>query len=705
MGSGGQKAHEAITISPSLAPAADLELGHGEHDDDKCSNCGALLDDGEGWDGLCGSCADVEEAGTTTSRLVDNDAFELATTETDSSPDDSSSVLTNIEVDDQLVGDGSEVLTPVPTEPVVGDMAGYPLIVGGDDLDDASLTLVSYTDDAGGDPREIIYGWVTPEAEHKILDALALDQEQLVPVEVSKNVTGRLPLDEEHDFYGQVETIAKSVNHHLKLGDGIPQHTHDNTEKAWMQLSDAFDDATPDEQKMIASYLGAVEQVAAKLNSENDEDYEVAKIPHIAAYTVDQTVTVTEMVSKPIINDNDGRLPTEIRDTTRIMPMLEPDGTGRWNGEARYSRQGGKEYRIDLGDGYEAVYRPHNASDEDAVHVGQRGFLEIVAPPGAGHGPEMVERLGQLNLGNRPMTGAEAEWTYLQRNIWAQQLEVSSAVADAKTLDDTVAELVFSEQAHKAVGMNDAQLADFAKHIQLEAETRALPEKTRMVREAVAKQLGYSSGDELAASPGYNPIPRRSAGWHVWDRFDVANNSDAVSKEFGDRVLYHSVTGNNIADIFANSGSLVATERRRLMGIQSNIGTSESADMTSGGSRAVDLRVGSGPFTGPTMVWNDPTRLLRRSDWYAYDKDNFGASAETDNWSTSGQTRDPHQVAKFKQTSNEILFRNGIDLTGPEAPDRIQCSSTTQRNQVLSILAAKGITHLGGKPAKDVVTT
>ena len=730
MGSGSQKAHEAIAIAPSPPTVTDVEdsTAVADHEvlTDGCAKCGAPLDDGEGWNGLCGNCADIAEyesdvadylaeAGTD---LVDgtglNDDGSAATAPTPAedpvAKEDRPPAPEGVDFDLDATPpvDTSEVLTPVPADPDVGDMAGHPLIVGGDDLDDASLTLVSYADAAGGEPREVLYGWVNPEAEHKVLDALALDEEKLVPVEVTKEINGRLPLDEEHNLYGQLEKVAKSVNHHLKAGDGIPQHTLDNTEKLWTQLSGLYDAATADEKEMISVYLGAIEQITPKLDPAYDEPYSTGKLAHIDPHTVNQTVTVTEMVPAPAEDTPDGLLAAKIRDTTRIKPTLDKDGQGSWNGSSRYSGQGGKEYRIDLGDGYEAIYRPHNATSGDSAHLGQRGFLEIVAPPGAGHGPEMVERLGQLNLVNRPMTAAEAEWTYLQRNIWAQRLDqdknIANTVAAAKTLDDTVAELVFSEKAHQAIGMNDAQLARFAKSIQLEAEARALPEKTRMVREAVASHLGFASGQDLAESAGYNPIPRRTAGWYTWDRFDVAGDPDTTTSHFGSRVLYHRVTANNIADIFANSGALVATERRRVMGIQPNIGMSEGSDMTSGGSRVVDLRIGSKPPQGPVMVWNNPTRLLRRADWYAYDGDHFAASADVGGWSTKGQTRDPAKVAGFKKGNNEILFRNGIDLTGSEAPDHIRCSSTAQRDQVLAVLDAKGISTLGGRSVKEVVT-
>ena len=690
MGSGGQKAHEAIAIAPSSTPPAPT----------------VITVDGAGINN-----AGVDVANLTVSTEIHSEAFAEEAPDTAGGPDNEEPpAVPRADIQDEELLDGDDFITPVPEDLVVGDMAGHPLIVGGDDFDDSSLTLVSYADVNGNEPREVLYGWVNPDAEHKILDALALDEEKLVPVEVTKDINGRIPLDEQHKLYEQMETVAKSVNHHLKLGDGIPAHTHTNFEKLHDQLGELHDDATDDEKAMLASYLEAVDNIAPKLVDGYDEAYTTGgKIGHIDAWTVAQTVTVTEMVPVPAEDVPDGLLPAKIRNTTRIKPALDDAGAGSWDGTSRYSSQGGKEYRVDLGDGYEAVYRPTTTSSGDAANVGQRGFLEVVAPPGAGHGPEMVERLEQLNLVNRPMTRSEAEWTYLQRNIWAQHLdqhtEVANAMTAAKTLDDTVTELVFSEKAHQAIGMNDTQLAGFAKKIQLESEARALPEKTRMVRNAVAKHLGHPDGVSLAASAGYDPTPRRTAGWYSWDRFDVTAAPDAVGAKFNDRVLYHRVTGNNVADMFRNSGALVATERRRVMGVKPGLGMSESADMTSGGSRVVDLRVGTAPTNGPVMIWKQPTRLLRRVDWYAYDGDHFAASSNEKNWSTSGQTRDPAKVAKFKKSNNEILFRNGIDLTGPEAPDQIKCNSASQRSEVINVLSAKGITHLGDTPIEKVVTT
>lgn len=48
----------------SYRAAFDAYCGTPDEDDDVCSECGAALDDGEGYDGKCGSCADrAEEEG------------------------------------------------------------------------------------------------------------------------------------------------------------------------------------------------------------------------------------------------------------------------------------------------------------------------------------------------------------------------------------------------------------------------------------------------------------------------------------------------------------------------------------------------------------------------------------------------------------------------------------------------------------------
>jgi hypothetical protein len=93
--------------------------------------------------------------------------------------------------------------------------------------------------------------------------------------------------------------------------------------------------------------------------------------------------------------------------------------------------------------------RRGRGADAKSPDFSQRGSLELIAPQGAGHGPELVHRLGQLNLVNRPMTAAEGEWAYLRRNVEAQGLEnkagVKKALAEADGLEDATTELLVAE--------------------------------------------------------------------------------------------------------------------------------------------------------------------------------------------------------------------------------------------------------------------
>ena len=597
-----------------------------------------------------------------------------------------------------------DVLTPI-VDPPVGLLTGIPLLVGGADLHDSLATLVAYDSQAG--PREVLVATLAEEAEPKLLEALALSEEKLVPVEVEKEVHGRLPLDVKHDLYGQLVTVAKSVNHHLKAGDGIPQHTHENFEKAMAVIGAVTPDAeTEADQQMLAHYLAAGEPIAERLISGYGVPYaEGGKVPPITPFETSGTVKVTEYIPAPAEEPEAGLLAASVRDATRLAPSVSSAGTASWDGSAR-SKATGKEYVVDLGDGFSAAYRPYAANDPKKTEYSLRGALELVAPPGAGHGSELVTRLGQLNLVNRPMTAAEGEWSYLRRNVWAQRLEgkpgVQTALAEADGLEDAVEHVLFAERAHQAIGLDETKLHHFAKQLRLEAEAKALPEKVRILREAVAKATGFVDGDALVGSAGYDPVPKPSGGWLTWGRFDVAADPAAIRTAFGKKGLYHHVTGHNLLDI-VRSGVLAATERRALMGIPAGKGMSEHADKFSGGASSVFLRVRSQPSSGPALFWDDPTILLGRADWYAYNGDHFGAANPQGSQSTHGQTRDPHTVASFSSGSNEVMIRNGVDLLGPEAPSLILCGSASQRAEILKVLVGKGITHLRGKPVEEVV--
>lgn len=629
------------------------------------------------------------------------------------------SVAAAAEADGQPSGAGGDIdtagqqplqaVTPVPDELQAGAPTGEPLLVGGADLQDSMATLVAYQHPDGDGPVEVLHARVEEDAQSKLLEAVALSDEKLIPVAVDKQVNGRLPVDENRQLYEQLETVVKSVNYHLKKQDGIPEHTRENFHELAAELEELDGQVTDAEQAMVEDYQAGLEQIEPRLDPDFDVPYQDGgKVGWLAPHETTSTVTVTEHVPAPSEEVPEGLLPATVRSATRLDAELDGN-VACWDGHKR-SETDGIEYAVDLGGGFEAVYRPRwtdaiDASDKPAA--GQRGHLEVVAPAGGGNADELVDRLGQLNLVNRPMNRSEAEWAYLKRNIWAQQLDtdpqVAQALESAKALADTHTELVFNQRADQATQLADGELAGFARDIRLEAEARALPDQVRVVREAAAASAGYKNGQALAGSAGYDPTPRRSGGWFVFDRWDVAGNPDGCTDSFDDKVLYHRVTGNNPAEMINNGGVLACTERRRTMGTAKGLGKSESSDVKTGGSQAVDLRVGTPSSHGCQLVWDDPGRLLRRADWYAYPNDHFAAAVDEGGHTTSGQTRNPTEVAGWSGGSNEVLFRNGIDLTGAEAPDRIITKGSSQRESVLGALKNQGVTHLAGRPIEEAV--
>jgi hypothetical protein len=128
-----------------------------------------------------------------------------------------------------------------------------------------------------------------------------------------------------------------------------------------------------------------------------------------------------------------GHDPTTLRNATRVKSFFADDKS-TWDGKAR-SPATGKEYVIDLGEGYTGIYRPYAGHDPKKEDYSLRGSLELIAPApapaGAGHGRALVERLGRMNLVNRPMTKAEGERAYLASNIEAQGLLPDSGVSKA----------------------------------------------------------------------------------------------------------------------------------------------------------------------------------------------------------------------------------------------------------------------------------
>jgi hypothetical protein len=602
-----------------------------------------------------------------------------------------------------------DALTPIPDSLPEGDPRGVALLVGGADIEDASASILSYKTAKG--PREVLFATVREEAEHKLLESIGAGL-PTTSVEEVETKSGRLPFDSQHQIYEQTRKLLMDVNRAMKNGldwkPGLPSRVA----ALRSQLDELKDkgELSASEEGLVVHYAQALDHVEERIAPGYATPYgDGGKIPYIEPYEGEYPTTVTKQI--PVALDQPIEIvPSALRQASRIGSSIS-DGEISWNGQR--NDVGGKEYVIDLGAGYQAVYHPYDypGRKPSTDPFSLRGRLEITAPAGGGKARELVDQLGRLGIVNRPMTKEEGEWAYLQSNITAQSLAESPAVLKAMEradgLADAVEEILLGQAVQKVVvagNASDEELMALAKRIRLEAEAKALPDMVHILRDGVAKAKQLPNGDALASLPGYDPTPRRRGNWLAWERFDVAGFPEAARELLAGKSIVHTLHGGSLVDVLRNGKLLAATERRKMIGIKEGTGVSESADMVSGGASSVFTRIAHRPVSGTMQLcWDDPTVLLRRADWYAYRGDHFGSLNSESGYSTSGRTRSLKQVAGYSAQSNEIMFKDGIDLEH-EPPSRVLVPAHS-RSHVLSELSDAGITAIGGRPIEEVVVT
>ncbi|MFD7900507.1 hypothetical protein [Streptomyces sp. NPDC059743] len=746
MGTGSKSSHQSYAVSPTAlaeSPAAPVELGGAPAASEGVDLAGAAggsvaeipevaellpepdapAEPANAGDVVADPVADelTEEAvpGQGLESGAPPDDEEVQTAPDEDEPESSAPDVDEQTGDEPAAGDGDLLLaeedeteaeeetdpplTPVPAAPPVGQPTGTPILVGGDDFINSEAALVAY--DSADGPREVLLTHVSEEAEEKLLDALSIPGTHMEEVEVEEKVKGRLGLDKDKKLGELTSTAVSSVQHKLKHDLPMSDASIAKHQAAVDAVSDVLHDPSisDDEKTMALHYLHQLNLVKDKIDNGG------SPLPWMAPYEVTQTKTVTKQVPVPDGEPEPGTLPATVRKASRIKASLDTEtGQSSWDGTTR-STANGTEYEIDMGDGWKAVYRPYKDNDPASTEYSLRGQLEVHAPAGAGHGKELVERLEQLHLMNKPMTAAEGEWTYLSNNVKAQGLGnaagMKAAMETAQGLQDLQVQEIVHQRMETLMGLDTEALQTQMKRIHLEAAHKVLPMKVEVVRDAVAKASGFASGAELAASPGYEPTPATTGKWLSWSRFDVTGKQEEIKSAFEGRSLMHKIHSGNLASLLG-TGVLASTEKRAVMGIGSGVGMSEESDKMTGGANSVFLRVqhSGSHLGGGTLIWDDPSVLMRRSDYYGYNGDHYGAiNPEHHNYSKNAITRNPMKIANFSSDGNEVMFGNGIDLLGAEAPSRIVCASAGERQTILASFASRGITELGGKPVEDVL--
>jgi len=156
------------------------------------------------------------------------------------------------------------------------------------------------------------------------------------------------------------------------------------------------------------------------------------------------------------------------------------------------------------------------------------------------------------------------------------------------------------------------------------------------------------------------------------------------------------------------SPGLLSTNQRTLYGLDIR-GSSPFPDMRRGGSDSVFTRIGVKSKHNAAMfrqnyaggnyrIIIDPS-VMERTDWYAYDFDNFGNTADI-----ASLARKPLEfIADMKDTyriDNEIMFRRGIPKENFIA---VTCDTEAARQRCIDALLNAGIKEVNGIDIYDFV--
>ncbi len=613
-----------------------------------------------------------------------------------------------------------------PDEPVVwlpedgippGHPAGSTVLVADGDVEDSTVVAMHYLDPGGGDGAEALHLKLTPEGEDRMLDALGLSgtQTQTVIKDVEKQ--GTHPLDDQHGLHQLTAQIAKSYNSRVKKGEDLTSIQETNgprLEDLKAKLADIEpklgDD--PNAAAMYAHYEAQYEVLHNRVwATEPPPPYlEGGKIsPDLQQWSG----TFTEQVAEEIpVDDPDldqAALPTIEVQGQRLSAHLDSEGRSTWKrGSFSKGDCPQKMWKVDLGDGYTALYYPGKLTTGQGY--AQRRRMTVIAPK-EGDAAGALERLDRLHLSGTPMKATQAEYTYLERNLYAMgeldHPQVQKARVEAADYAQALAKQRVMDRVGETVGMDQGQTREWLRKQRVAAEGDALEFRARRLRDAAAMVCGYNSGESLAKHASYRPSPVVTGTGVTWERFATSPTSQAVPS--GIRYRHSGKSANLVAIV--RSGGLLPTVRRRQAGFDPGQGMSEASDVKSGGASSVftsmsknagGIKPSAGSGSQFEMIWEgeQAEAMTRRADWYGTPGDNFGATNPNDHHYTTNMSRKTESAQKWNGA--QVMFEGSIGMQA-HAPTWIRTGSAS-RPQVIAAFKEQGLGVLpDGRKIDDVV--
>ena len=544
---------------------------------------------------------------------------------------------------------------------------GKSLPIDVDDIEDQNVLL--YTEKVKGNTRTVMRMKIRPGAEKKLLANLSTG-----PGDTIGQVAGQTMADDL--FYDDILAAVKSINYHINQGDfNFNKSTIDQALSHRSALSKLVGKRDRDLKSMAKSYLKTLDELETSISANGRK-----KIGAFKQYLKKE---------KPVKPSGD-KIPTVKRNTVYgdqkvvrkgKIAVMDEDVTLRKLHSSFKAK--GLEYKIDLGDGVEGIYRPW-IKENYYSHQGQLE-LRILSDCTPESAELLLDGLERLGIGASFASPVDAEYMYLLKQAYILNEDKSPAWKKIiKSLD--------TQKASKA-------------------------ERVKALRQYWSDQLGVK---DITQVPGYDPKgkysimssawkKKKDAGYRHQLRFDISD--DHVKRELGDYGLYHRLTnGSDVAsvldEILDHNGALISTVEKMRVGIPVG-GMSPSSDMGTGGASYFFTRIrklpGVGYERGDTGFYFKP-HLLRRMDAITYDSDKYGRV-------TGNHVRQHRKVgfSEYKsianrKSSDETIFKNEVTLL--DNLQYVTVSSETAKKKVLNVFKKHGVTRLpDGRQVKDIVRT
>jgi len=556
----------------------------------------------------------------------------------------------------------------IVTDAVEAGWQGKALPLDSDDIEDLS-GLVYVEKIKGTGKRQVnLRMKVRPESEKKLLSRL-----DDTPAKLSE-LKGQ-PLKED-TFYSDILDGVKTLNHHVAKGDfDYNDDTIKIIRRYQRNLRELKKSSDPEVSRMAQHYLTAVNKILKGVKENKKYDgYFTQYVRRVDKKVQKKKDTLSFRKQKVLYEHKQNKKGDIIIETTKdddLKKVLRKD----------YAKDG-VEYRIDFGDGVEAVYKPWT----DKNYYAHQGELELKITGKADSKTieKLIDKLNDLGLDGRLATQEDQELVYLYKQAYLIK-------------EDT-------KPSYKKVLRN------------LDSQGATKEQRIKALRQYWTDKLGV---DDITDLPEYQPFGKYSlsgngmrnrrftetAGYREFYRFDISKSK--LDRELKSFSLYHSLTHKRemktlIDQILKNNGSMISTVEKIRLGIPVG-GMSPLDDMGTGGASYFFTRIRKIPSSttsGPTGFYFKKD-LLRRMDSITYDGDKYGKVTGNFVRNNRFSTINGYKQVVYR-SCDETIFKNSVSFL--DNIDVINTKSASERMAILQVFRQHKITKLpDGRKVRDII--